>query len=225
MNIVVHRVSAVARCAIGRHFLALPAEDRRLRFGATLDSLAIGNYVERIDFDRDAVFAIHDDDLAVVGLAHVAFQGDAAELGLSVLPALRGQGAGAALFERAATHVRNRFVTAVYMLCLPENAAVVRLARRIGMKITHESDEARACLAIPPASAMSIADELTSDGLARLDYALKQYIAILRRVDRVQLAAMRHPSGASGRRARPIAGRGSTKENTEAASLLQRCIA
>ena len=42
------------------HFTSLDGEDRRLRFGAPLRDEAIANYVERIDFVRDGVFAVHD---------------------------------------------------------------------------------------------------------------------------------------------------------------------
>src|SRR5215471_9321740 len=101
MIVNVQRLSANARSALAEHFLALPAEDRRLRFGSSLSSEAIGEYVGRIDFERDAVFGVHDDALALIGVAHLALADDSAELGISVLPQHRGVGVGSELFARA----------------------------------------------------------------------------------------------------------------------------
>src|ERR1043166_6242219 len=79
--------------------MALPADDLRLRFGTMLAPAAIGAYVDRIDFERDAVFAVHDERLAIIGAAHVGFFEDAAELGVSVSPGHRGQGIGSSLAQ------------------------------------------------------------------------------------------------------------------------------
>src|SRR5205823_185272 len=100
MNIAVQRLNARERPALIAHFLALPAEDRRLRFGCSLSSEAIVVYVDQIEFARDAVFVSRDDWLALIGVAHLAFGDDVAELGLSVLPGDRRHGVGSALFER-----------------------------------------------------------------------------------------------------------------------------
>src|SRR5262245_23734498 len=118
MTIVVHRLNESARAALRVHFLALSSEDRRLRFASTLSAESVIAYVDGIDFDRDAVFGVRDDSLRLVGVAHVAFGDDVAELGLSVLPAHRGHGVGSALFDRAVAHARNRFVGRLYMNCL-----------------------------------------------------------------------------------------------------------
>src|SRR5260370_5808611 len=107
-NVVhVQRLSEASRPGLERHFLSLEAEDVRLRFGTAITAEAIVTYVARIDFDVDAVFGVHDDALSIVGVAHVAFTGDLAELGVSVLPGHRGDGIGGALLARAADHVRN----------------------------------------------------------------------------------------------------------------------
>jgi GNAT superfamily N-acetyltransferase len=173
----VHRISDGARSALRTHFLALPPGDRRLRFGASLSDAAVASYVDGIDFGRDAVFGIHDDALATVGLAHLAFGDGIAELGISVLPKLRGLGAGAALFARAASHARNRFVPTVFMHCLTENAAMMHIARKAGMQIVCESGDADAHLALSPASPASITGEYLTDQLAIFDYALTAHVA------------------------------------------------
>jgi hypothetical protein len=69
---------------------------------------------------------------------HVALVDDHAELGLSVLAGHRGQASEAPCSSaRGATH-RNRSVPRLYMHCLNENAAVVHIARKFGMRIVAE---------------------------------------------------------------------------------------
>jgi RimJ/RimL family protein N-acetyltransferase len=172
-NLHVQRLGEASRLALRRHFLDLDAEDVRLRFGVTISATAIANYVDRIDFDSDAVFGVHDDELALVGVAHVGFTEDMAELGVSVLPAHRGRGVGSALLARAADHVRNRFVTRLFMHCLAENAAMMHIARKLGMKIFVDTGEADAFVKLAPADQASVAGEFVDQRLALFDYALK----------------------------------------------------
>jgi GNAT superfamily N-acetyltransferase len=172
-NVRVQRLDEGARPALRRHFLSLDLEDVRLRFGMTISPAAISAYVDRIDFDVDAVFGVHDDELALVGVAHVAFTEDMAELGVSVLTAHRGQGVGSALLARAADHVRNRFVTRLFMHCLAENATMLHIARNLGMKICVDTGEADAFLKLAPADPASVTGEFVDQRLALFDYALK----------------------------------------------------
>jgi hypothetical protein len=176
-SIPVQRLNEQARNRVLAHFLSLSAEDRRLRFGSSLSEEGVASYVDRIDFARDAAFAIHDDSLLIIGIVHVALAVDHAELGLSVLPGHRGRGVGSALFERGARHAQNRHVRMLFMHCLRENAAVVHIAKRFGMKIVTESGDADAHLELLPASVGSIAGELMDDRLALYDYALKVEVA------------------------------------------------
>ena len=190
-TIPVQRLNERGRNDVVAHFLSLSAEDRRLRFGTPLSAEAIASYVDRIDFERDAAFAVHDDSLLIVGIAHVALSNDHAELGLSVLPAHRGRGVGSALFERGAQHARNRLVRALFMHCLRENAAVVHIAQRFGMQIVTDSGDADAHLELLPASARSIAGELLDDRVALYDYALKVEVAAWKGVNSALAEAAR----------------------------------
>src|SRR5712692_2636154 len=127
--------------ALERHFLALDADDRRLRFGVPQGDLAIRAYVERIDFDRDAVFGVWGDDLQLLAAAHLARSGKRAELGLSVLSAHRRSGLGGALLSRACMRARNWSRLRLFMYCLGENEAMMALARKQGMIITGVAGE------------------------------------------------------------------------------------
>lgn len=171
------RLNDGARAALLVHFAALLPEDRRMRFGNSLSDAAVASYVEAIDLERDALFGVYDDRLALVGVAHVAFAGDQAELGISVLDAHRGRGVGTALFARAAEHARNRFVSRLFMHCLGENQAIIRIARRAGMDIVTEAGDAEAHLSLPRASPESIAGEYVTDRFSLYDFALKAHVA------------------------------------------------
>ncbi len=172
-SIPVQRLTEASRPALRQHFLSLDGEDVRLRFGVTIPPAAIAHYVEQIDFDADAVFGVHDDELDLVGVAHVGFTGSLAEIGVSVLTSHRGQGTGSALLARAADHVRNRFVNRLFMHCLAENATMLHIARKLGMKICVDTGEADAFLKLPPADPASLAGEFVEQRIALFDYALK----------------------------------------------------
>src|SRR5512139_2232739 len=118
MQIVTRELTRLEREKLVTHLLALGAEDRRLRFGMRVSDDTIREYVERIDFARDALFGVFDDELNLAGAAHLARADEHAELGVSVLPAHRGRGIGSALLERAHMHARNWGIPMLFMHCL-----------------------------------------------------------------------------------------------------------
>ena len=162
------RLRPMERGALLAHFTALDAEDRRLRFGSAISDDGIRSYVGRIDFERDGLFAVQDDQLRLVAVAHIAHDTSPAEMGLSVLRGWRGRGLGGALFARAVTFLRNRGVPSVFMHCLAENAAIVHLARKSGMRLAYSGSESDAHLELEPATADSYVTEWLDDqrGLA-----------------------------------------------------------
>ena len=145
------------------HFTSLGPEDRRLRFGTALRDEAIRDYVERIDFGRDDVFAVHDGTMRLLGAIHVALTGDSAELGLSVLPEARNEGVGTALFERAVMHLRNRSTRSAFVHCLSENGAMMHIARKAGMTVVPCGGETDAHIEIEPPTPQSFFTEWLQD--------------------------------------------------------------
>jgi hypothetical protein len=128
------------------------------------------------------VFGVFDDALHLVGAAHLARADAHAELGVSVLPGHRGRGIGAALLARAHGHARNWGIGALFMHCLTENAAMMHLARKQGMRIVAEGGEADARLELPPATPSSIAQALFDERVGLFDYALKSQFDTARRL-------------------------------------------
>jgi GNAT superfamily N-acetyltransferase len=179
MQILIRELSQLERPALERHFLALGAEDRRLRFGASLNDFALSAYVARIDFGSDAAFGLFDDHLHLVGAAHLGRSDGHAELGVSVLEGHRGRGVGGALLARAHMHARNWGVRRLFMHCLTENSAMMHLASKQGMVMVASSGEADAWLGLPPADAASLLGAVFEQRVALFDFALKQGRALL----------------------------------------------
>ena len=192
MHVPIGELSRAERSALKQHFLALGSHDRRLRFGAPLSDHAVRAYVERIDFEHHAVFGVFDEGLELLGVAHVARGDGHAELGVSVLEAHRGRGIGGALLARAHIRARNWGVKALFMHCLIENAAMMRLARRQNMELVAQAGEADAWLRLSPADAASHFGEVFAQRVALFDYTLKSQVATARR-----LAAALTPGTAS----------------------------
>jgi RimJ/RimL family protein N-acetyltransferase len=174
------RLREYHRPALEAHFLALESEDRRLRFGAPIADEALAAYVARIDFDRDGAFAVQDDELRLLAVVHVANSGQAAEMGLSVLPGWRGQGLGQALFQRAVTHLRNRGTLEAQVHCLTENAAMMHLARKSGMRIDYSGGESDARLVLRPATASTLMNEWLADRQAETMQAFRHQARMTR---------------------------------------------
>jgi GNAT superfamily N-acetyltransferase len=167
MMIATERLDAGIRAMLMAHFQRMPADDLRLRFGRPLTPDVLSAYVDGIDFVRDAVFGVRDERRELVGVAHVAFDKDLAELGLSVLPGFRKRGVGSALFERAARHARNRRVREFIMRCLMGNVPIMRIAQRYGMRVVAEAGEAAARLDLPGPTIASRVAELLAQARAR----------------------------------------------------------
>lgn len=186
-SIRVKELSERDRRRLLMHFLALGESDRLLRFGTVLPDELITRYVQRLDFSRDAVFGVYNDNLALVGVGHIAFapreavpiirdatlKARIAEFGVSVSASARGMGVGSRLFERAAIHCRNQDVDTLYMHCLSSNQTMIHIARKAGMEIHREYGEADAYLKLTPANPGSMLQEAFEEQFAALDYTFK----------------------------------------------------
>ena len=182
MSIHVHELNRHHVAAIKRHFSALGDEDLRLRFGAPVGVAQIDNYVEGIDFERDAVFGVYADDLTLIGVAHLPCRDGAAELGLSVLERFRASGIGTALFKRAVVHARNEQAGQLFMHCLTQNDAIMHIARKEGMRVVREQSETEAYLELPPGNALTFGQEMLDRDLALFDWSCKACFVFPRHV-------------------------------------------
>jgi GNAT superfamily N-acetyltransferase len=156
------------------HLLRLDAEDRRLRFGFIIDDAGIREHVRQLDRQTDRIIAHIDDNLRVVGAAHIAPADDGAiELAISVDYSWRGRGVGAQLFDQAVLRARNRGLRRAYIYSLADNRVMRHLARKVGMTIHSEAGESEACLALPPPTPLSLLREVASERWGMYDYSVK----------------------------------------------------
>jgi GNAT superfamily N-acetyltransferase len=179
MTAATFRLREGSREALVRHFLALDAEDRRLRFGTAASDEVVAQYVERIDFAQDCVLAICDDAMRIVAAVHVALAGATAELGLSVLPGFRGKGLGDAVLKRAVVWLRNRGVLSVFVHCIAENAGMMHLARKNGMRIVYSGSENDGRLELDGPTPHSFASEWMEDQRAVAAHALRHNLRLM----------------------------------------------
>jgi GNAT superfamily N-acetyltransferase len=182
LAVPVKELAAGDRHKLRTHLLSLGAQDRYLRFGNPLGDPIICSYVDGIDFSRDTVFGVFDRQLGLQAAGHFARdpvvpgagESRSAEFGLSVADNARGQGLGTALFVRAATRARNLGIDRILMHCLTQNQAMMRIARKAGMKISSSSGEADAYLELEPADAASVLREAAQDQIGLFDFAFKE---------------------------------------------------
>lgn len=185
-TVPIRAIEARHRSRVMRHLLALPDQDRYLRFGYAASDEQIKRYVDGIDFDRDLVLGIHDRRLELTAMAHLAFSvapdcKSCAEFGVSVLPRARGRGYGSRLFDRAAVHACNEGVELFFIHALSENTVMLRIARAAGAKVERDGSESEAFLRLPPASFDTRVSEFVDDQWAELDYRLKAQAIQFRR--------------------------------------------
>lgn len=164
------------------HFLALPKEDMRLRFGHTLSLPSIENYVDDMDFKDDGIFGVFDSDLRLVGVAHVALLRKVAEFGVSVAPGCRGRGLGRALFRRAITFARNHHVDSLFVHCLAENQPMLHIACSAGMRVVHHTEEVDAWLSLGPRDISTLTEAYLQNRVALFDFALKSQALATRKI-------------------------------------------
>ena len=167
------------RDRIAAHLLALPPEDRYLRFGYAASDEHVLRYVEHLDFEQDDIFGIYNRRLELIAVAHLAYSRSAqssncAEFGVSVLAKARGRGYGRRLFERAVLHARNEGVDLLFIHALSENVAMLKIARAAGATLERFGSETEAHLRLPPATLDTHMSELVNEQLAQTDYRLKQ---------------------------------------------------
>jgi RimJ/RimL family protein N-acetyltransferase len=176
MSMAIQKLSSLQRPAMLRQLQTLSPHDRRLRFGTYMHDLALEHYVNRIDFTHDKVFGIYGDDMALIGMAHLALDHahHYAELGLSVEPAHRGHGYGLGLLNRGKLSAVTRGYTTLFMHCLSENQIMIHLAKKAGLKLVIEQGEVDAHLQLEATSHAAVAREALEDQIALADLLFKQ---------------------------------------------------
>ena len=91
--------------------------------------------------------------------------------------------------DRALLHARNCGVAELFMHSLRENAAIRHIAQRAGMRIVTDANEADAFLELPPATPMTLGQELYLQQCALIDWTLMNQMVVRTQASRKAQAA------------------------------------
>jgi len=143
------RLGAEQRSQIFRHLVALDAGSRVLRFGSPTPDEAVARYVAAIDFERDIVVGVSEEDL-LVGIAHLAVYKERSdrvgELGISVSAEARHRHLGQELLSRVLVHARLMRLVRVHVMFVARNDPMARLTREFTDAVEIHRGEAHATI-------------------------------------------------------------------------------
>jgi len=154
------------------HLLSLDEESRYMRFGFFIRNEMINEICSRweLNSDKHQIFAIENDNLEVVGVAHISLEDDPAELAFSVFKECQGQGMGDALMARAIEYCQNHNIKHGCMVCLGSNDKIKRLARKHNVLVKTQDGDSQGAIEIPDPTPVSYWKEYVHDNVAKLDH-------------------------------------------------------
>jgi RimJ/RimL family protein N-acetyltransferase len=158
----IRRLWPTERDLFTAHLLRLDAATRRERFGTAVNDDFLASYALTTFGVGGLVYAyVEDGKVRAAGELRglddiVAQTGEAA---FSVERDWRRRGLGEALFSRLITAGRNRGIRTLYMTCLPENAAMRRLARKFEADLVGGYNDVEGSLATGGPTPFTILDE------------------------------------------------------------------
>ena len=119
----------------GHHLKALSQEDRYTRFGFQANDSSVDQLMLNVLYNSadHHIFTYYKDD-HIVGFGHLAREGDAWELAVSVEKAYQGQGIAGELMSYMIDWGKIHNVESVYMHCITENKKIQHLSRKHGLK-------------------------------------------------------------------------------------------
>jgi len=161
------------------HLLRLDEEDRRLRFGHFVLPQVILAYVDAIRWEQTWIVGAFEDgvlrgvaELRDTGTRDAHNSARTGELSVTVEPGWRRQGIGTRLLKETLLIARNRGFDTLYLLCLPENREMQRLAARFSGQMSFQDGDVEVRLKSPQPDPLSFFAELFGDALAFWQTAL-----------------------------------------------------
>ncbi|WP_162683307.1 GNAT family N-acetyltransferase [Rhodobacteraceae bacterium DSL-40] len=132
------------------HLRALDAEDRRMRFCASVNDGHVVRHAEELLERSSFALAAHDGPLwsgpfhrpgPIRALAEFSVHGLAAEIGISVDKSLRRRGVATYLIQTSARLLQQRGVKRIVAYTMAENRSFLTLARKAGAEIVRDASE------------------------------------------------------------------------------------
>ncbi|HUX24403.1 MAG TPA: GNAT family N-acetyltransferase [Burkholderiales bacterium] len=167
---IIRPLTVYEREAVRHFYLALVPDDRRKRFCCSLSDETVSSYVDRIDFTRDTILAAFDEQARIIGLAELVRGAGVGEMAFSVLPDMRCQRIGTQLMEGLLRRAKICGIRKVFVVFLPDNTPMRRMASRAGMALSFVEGEAYAERELPAASADELTRWLIEESLAHGGY-------------------------------------------------------
>ena len=154
------------------HLLCLDEESRYMRFGFHIKDETINQLCDKwkLNSDKHKIFVIENDNLEVVGVAHVSLEDEVPELAFSVFKECQHQGMGDALMKRAIEYCQNKGIKNGCMVCLMHNDKIKGLARKNGILVHSEDGDSYGDISIPAPTPLSYWHEYVEDNLAKIDH-------------------------------------------------------
>lgn len=176
---IISNLTNADKDAIVDHLTRLNTGDRYLRFFAVLNDFALEKYVlETIDLVDDVGFGIFNGK-KLIAFAHLSPSADnkAAEIGISVDADARGKGLAARLVNRIVVYAKANNISTLYMSCLRENKIMQKIAKKAGMEVVVDHDEAIAKLHLeekPFMQLVATSKEFTYQHISLYDKCFRQ---------------------------------------------------
>lgn len=179
------KLSILDKSKLIAHLQNLQGEERRLRFGGSVNDEYVAEYVEKSFRENSKWFGVDHIDGHLVAACHVALIDNDAELGCSVDKDFRNQGLAQLMFDRAVTWLRSKGINHVFMHCLSENGAMKHIARKNEMTVVSCYGESDAEVDLEPANVFTPMVDAYADRIALYDMVLKNNIRMIRSIFKV----------------------------------------
>lgn len=175
---MISAIERISKADLQQHLLMLDLEARHWRFGYAASDGALESYVSNIDSD-DLIFGIRATASdRVVAAMHLAFDADnkTAEMGISTLPDCRRKGYAERLMRYSVDVLRNRNITQLYSVCLPDNQPLLKLLQKLNITAVYSNDgDKEARIVIPMAGIDSILNEMRNERLIIIDKSMRPW--------------------------------------------------
>ena len=172
-------IERISRSELREHLMLLDIEARRWRFGFAASDESVEVYALGIPED-DMIFGIRESLTSdrVVAAMHLAFDTNAktAEMGISTLSLSRRQGNAERLMRYSVDILRNRGISQLYSVCLPDNIPLLKLLQKLNITTIYSNHgEKEARIVIPMAGIDSFLNEMRNERLIIIDKAMKPW--------------------------------------------------
>jgi RimJ/RimL family protein N-acetyltransferase len=140
-NYIIKRLNNSHREKVSQHFKRLDSESLPSRVCSFMTESAIEVYVNKINFNKNGIFGIFNDNLDIIGVGECVVEDNhKAEVAFCVEVTYQNQGLGGKLLERIVRFAKARGKTHLEMLCLKSNQKSQYLAKKFGLKVKHSLD-------------------------------------------------------------------------------------